>query len=161
MTSMPAKKATRRTTRAKKKSASRSTRKEAQSLQSRLQTEFSHALSSARTYVGDSERLRQLVSEAAKKVTSLPQEQFKDTWAYLQAMLRLVRAYYRGEYREVSTTTIVLIIAALSYLINPMDLLPDWIPGLGLLDDAVIIAIAVRQTRKSLDQFMAWETGTA
>jgi uncharacterized membrane protein YkvA (DUF1232 family) len=159
---MAVKKAKRKkTAAAKAKPVRRSAKKPAGSLQSRLQTEFSHAVTSAKAYIGNSERLGQLVTEAARKVTSLPKEQFKDTWAYLQAMLRLVRAYYRGEYRNVSSTTIVLIVAALIYLINPMDLLPDWLPGLGLLDDAVIIAIAVRQTRKALDEFMAWETRPA
>jgi uncharacterized membrane protein YkvA (DUF1232 family) len=134
---------------------------EMKSLQKRLQSEFSHAVTSAKDYVSNPERLRQLVSEAAKKSASLPKEQFKETWAYLQAMLRLIRAYYRGEYREIPVTTLLIIIAALIYLMNPLDFLPDWIPGLGLLDDAVILAIAVRQSRKALDEFMSWETSTS
>ncbi|MEY2527493.1 MAG: hypothetical protein QOE73_2264 [Verrucomicrobiota bacterium] len=90
----------------------------------------------------------------------MPREPFKDTWAYFQAMLRLIRAYYRGEYRDVAMTTLLVIVAAVIYVVNPLDLIPDWVPGLGLLDDAFIVAFALRKTRPALDDFMAWETAT-
>jgi uncharacterized membrane protein YkvA (DUF1232 family) len=143
--------------RKRKPAAPRPAEKSGSTLQSRLESEFSESLKSAKSYVKDPERLRSLVTEAAKRAAMLPKEQFKDTWAYLQAMLRLIRAYYRGEYREVPVATLVIIVAAVIYLINPIDLLPDWIPGVGLLDDAFVLALAVRRTRKSLDDFMAWE----
>jgi uncharacterized membrane protein YkvA (DUF1232 family) len=128
------------------------------SLQARLETEFSQALKSARSYVNDPDRLRALVKEAAKKAASLPKEQFKETWAYFQTMLRLISAYYRGDYRKVAMTTLLVIIGAIIYVVNPFDLIPDWIPALGFLDDAVVLAFAVQRTRKTLDEFMSWET---
>jgi uncharacterized membrane protein YkvA (DUF1232 family) len=130
------------------------------SLKARLDAEFSQALKSAKTYAKDPAQLRALVSEAAKKAASMPREPFKDTWAYFQAMLRLIRAYYRGEYRDVAMTTLLVIVAAVIYVVNPLDLIPDWVPGLGLLDDAFIVAFALRKTRPALDDFMAWETAT-
>ncbi len=134
--------------------------KRASSLQSRLQDEFSEALKSAKTYVNDPERMHDLVSEAAKKAASMPREAFRETWAYFQAMLRLVRAYYRGDYRDVPVTTLVVIIAAIIYVVNPFDMIPDWVPGLGLLDDAFVLALAIRRTRDTLDNFMIWEITT-
>ena len=131
------------------------------SLQARLQAEFSESVKSAKSYFGDPERLRALVKEAAKKAASMPKEPFKETWAYFQAMLRLVRAYYRGEYRQIAMTTLIVIIAAIIYVVNPFDLIPDWVPGLGLLDDAFVLALAVRRTRQTLDDFMAWETAAS
>jgi uncharacterized membrane protein YkvA (DUF1232 family) len=50
------------------------------------------------------------------------------------------------------------IIAALNYLVDPFDLIPDEIPFLGLLDDATVMTFAVRKTREDLDDFMTWET---
>jgi uncharacterized membrane protein YkvA (DUF1232 family) len=152
------KKAKTKTRSAKRKPARKATKKRGSSLQERLQAEFSEAIKSAKEYVGDPERLRLLVNEAAKKASSLPREQFKDTWAYFQTMLRLVRAYYRGDYRQVPMTTLIVIIAAIIYVVNPFDLIPDWVPGLGLLDDAFVLALAVRRTRQTLDDFMTWET---
>ena len=150
---------TRKTRPVKQRLAPKKSAKEMDSsLQARLQAEFSEAVKSATSYVGDPERLRDLVSEAAKKAASMPRDAFKETWAYFQTMLRLVRAYYRGEYREVPMTTLVIIIAAIIYVVNPFDMIPDWVPALGLLDDAFVLALAVRRTRNALDDFMLWET---
>jgi uncharacterized membrane protein YkvA (DUF1232 family) len=147
--------------RARKKTVVRKTTKTAdRSLKARLEAEFSQAVKSATSYVGDPERLRDLVTEAARKAASLPKETFKGTWAYFQAMLRLIRAYYRGDYRTVPMTTLLIIVAAVIYVVNPLDLIPDWVPGLGFLDDAFIVAFAVRKTQRALDDFMAWETAT-
>ena len=73
-------------------------------------------------------------------------------------MLRLVRAYSRGEYRAISQNSVLTIIAALNYLIDPFDLIPDEIPFLGFLDDATVMEFAVRKTKDDLDDFMTWET---
>jgi uncharacterized membrane protein YkvA (DUF1232 family) len=127
-------------------------------LQSKLEAEFAHALDSAKAYVRNPERLRDLVTEATRKALFLPEETFKGTLVYLQAMLRLMRAYYRGEYRAVPMTTLLIIVAALIYLLNPFDLLPDWIPGIGFIDDAFILTLAIRRTREAIEQFLAWES---
>jgi uncharacterized membrane protein YkvA (DUF1232 family) len=92
---------------------------------SRLEAEFVEALNSAKRYVNDPERLRQLATVVTQKIVSLPQETFRGTLVYLKAMLRLIRAYYRGEYRAVPVTTLPIIVTALIYLMNPLDLIPD------------------------------------
>jgi uncharacterized membrane protein YkvA (DUF1232 family) len=127
------------------------------SLKARVEAEFSQAVKSARSYVTSPARLRSLAQEAADKAASLPKEAFKDTWTYLQAMLRLIRAYARGDYRRVPATTLLVIVAALIYIVNPFDFIPDWIPGLGLLDDAFVLGLAIAKTKQTLDEFMAWE----
>jgi uncharacterized membrane protein YkvA (DUF1232 family) len=118
---------------------------------------FTQALTNARSYAKDPERLRQLFKEAVKKVPTIPREPFKDLWAYFQAMLRLIRAYYRREYRNVPLQNLMMIVGAIIYILNPFDLIPDWIAGIGFADDAVVLAFAVRQTRQTLDDFMTWE----
>ena len=30
------------------------------------------------------------------------------------------------------------------YVLSPIDLIPDWIPGLGMVDDLVLIPLAIR-----------------
>jgi len=106
----------------------------------------------------DPEALRRLFEEAAQKAASIPKEPFKDSWPYLQAMLRLIRAYFRGEYRNLSQEALIYIVAAVSYLVDPFDLIPDEIPFLGFLDDATVVSFAVSRTRPTLDEFMVWET---
>jgi uncharacterized membrane protein YkvA (DUF1232 family) len=128
------------------------------SLKTRLEAEFAQAVWNAKSYVHDSARLRALFEEASKHAMSLPKEPFKDTWPYLQTMLRLIRAYSRGEYRAVTETTLVIITAAIIYFVSPLDVIPDAIPAIGFLDDATVLALAVTRTRQDLDDFMIWET---
>jgi uncharacterized membrane protein YkvA (DUF1232 family) len=128
------------------------------SLQSRLETAFAQAVWDAKSYVNDPPRLRALFEEASKQATSLPKSSFKDTWPYLQTMLRLIRAHYRGDYRLAPETTLVVIIAAIIYIVSPLDVIPDAIPAIGFLDDATILALALQRTRQELDDFMIWET---
>lgn len=127
-------------------------------LKARLEAEFAQAVWSARSYVNNPERLRALFEEATKQAISLPKDSFKDIWPYFQTMLRLIRAYYRGDYRAVTESTLVVIIAAIIYLVSPLDVIPDAIPALGFLDDATVLALALKRTREELDDFMTWET---
>ena len=118
---------------------------------------FAKALELAKSYASDPKALRELVQEATRKAKTIPKAPFAQLWGYLQAMLRLIRAYYRGEYRSVRFANLVLIIGAIIYVLDPLDLIPDWIPGLGFLDDATILAFAVQKTRETLEDFKNWE----
>ena len=73
-------------------------------------------------------------------------------------MLRLIRAYYRGDYRAVPETALVVIIAAIIYVVSPLDVIPDAIPAIGFLDDATVLTLALQRTKRDLDDFMIWET---
>jgi uncharacterized membrane protein YkvA (DUF1232 family) len=119
---------------------------------------FARAVTDAKSCVNDPESLDALFNQAAKKAAAIPRDPFKENWPYLHTMLRLVRAYHRGEYDQVSDGALLWIIAALNYLIDPFDLIPDKTPFLGFLDDAAVIAFAVGKTRQALDDFMTWET---
>jgi len=119
---------------------------------------FARALIDARACLNDSETLLALFNEAAKKAAAVPREPFKEYWPYLQTMLRLVRAHHRGEYDRVPDNALLWIVAALSYLIDPFDLIPDATPVLGFVDDATVVEFVTDKTRQTLDDFMTWET---
>jgi uncharacterized membrane protein YkvA (DUF1232 family) len=118
---------------------------------------FSRALIEAKACLNDSESLQALFKEAAQKAASVPREPFKEYWAYLQTMLRLIRAHHRGEYDKVSGNALLWIVAALNYLIDPFDLIPDATPVLGYVDDATVIEFVADKMRQTLDDFMIWE----
>ena len=119
---------------------------------------FARALSEAKLRVVGSGGLRSLFEKAAKEAASLPRHRFKANWPYLQTMLRLVRVYERGEYKQVPNDDLTWIAAALNYLVDPFDLIPDKTPFLGFVDDATIVGFVADKTRQSLDDFMIWET---
>ena len=121
---------------------------------------FVRALIDAKACLNDSETLLALFNDASKKAATVPREPFKECWPYLQTMLRLVRAYHRGEYNDIPDNALLWIVAALSYLIDPFDLIPDATPVLGFVDDATVIEFVTDKSRQTLDDFMMSETAT-
>jgi uncharacterized membrane protein YkvA (DUF1232 family) len=142
----------------RKKPIPKTKEKQSPVLKERLEAEFAQAVINAKDYVENPQRLQPLFEEAAKQAASMPKEPFHETWPYFQAMLRLIRAYSQGNYRDVPESTMVVIIAAIIYVVNPLDVIPDALPALGYLDDATVLALAVRRARQALDDFMTWET---
>lgn len=80
----------------------------------------------------------------------------KEVMEDLKALIRLMRAYAKGEYRAIAWESLVLAAAAVAYLVSPIDLIPDMVPG-GLIDDAVVITFVVGLIRSELDDFIEWE----
>jgi uncharacterized membrane protein YkvA (DUF1232 family) len=119
---------------------------------------FVRALIDAKACLNDSETLLTLFNDAAKKAAEVPREPFKEYWPYLQTMLRLVRAHHRGEYARIPSNALLWIVAALNYLVDPFDLIPDATPVLGFVDDATVIEFVTDKNRQTLDDFMMWET---
>jgi uncharacterized membrane protein YkvA (DUF1232 family) len=75
----------------------------------------------------------------------------------LKALLRMLRAYAMGEYRDVSWKSLALVVGALLYLVSPIDVIPDFILGSGMLDDATVLAFAYRKVHKEVEAFLEWE----
>ncbi len=119
---------------------------------------FRRATVDAEAYAGDPKRLRTLVEDAVDKINIIPRGPFGETWPYLMAMIRVIRDYQRGEYRDISAPKLLIIIAAIIYFVSPFDVIPDWIPVLGHIDDAFVVTLALKSVRGDLDTFMAWET---
>lgn len=84
------------------------------------------------------------------------QEFAADTKEQFERVVRLVQAYAKGEYRGVSTRNIALSIAALLYVLSPLDLIPDFIAG-GMLDDIALLTWLYKNVEGEIEQFLLWE----
>lgn len=78
-------------------------------------------------------------------------------WSDLPLLARLLKAWKRGSYRGLSMRTIVSLAAALLYIVSPIDLMPDFIPGIGLIDDAAVLALLLHSIAQELAAFRVWE----
>lgn len=76
----------------------------------------------------------------------------------LQTLLRMLRASGEGRYRDVSKKNLLLAAAGIAYLVSPLDVIPDFLPG-GFADDAAVVTFVVRKLRAELAAFERWEQG--
>jgi uncharacterized membrane protein YkvA (DUF1232 family) len=70
---------------------------------------------------------------------------------------RLLRAYAQGEYREIPWKSLLLIVAAILYFINPIDVIPDLMPLVGLTDDFAVLFMVYKAIGADIDKFLEWE----
>jgi uncharacterized membrane protein YkvA (DUF1232 family) len=77
----------------------------------------------------------------------------------LKLLFPLIKDYWQGTYRNVSVKSIVIFIVALAYIISPIDLIPDYILGLGQIDDAVILGLCLNFLEKDLMKYREWRGG--
>ncbi|MDO5017153.1 MAG: DUF1232 domain-containing protein [Porphyromonas sp.] len=64
-------------------------------------------------------------------------------------LLPILRLYFILQSRDVPKTGKLYIIGALGYFILPIDMLPDFLPGLlGFSDDLIVVSIVLKQVRK-------------
>ncbi|MGH1336336.1 MAG: YkvA family protein [Aureispira sp.] len=84
------------------------------------------------------------------------QEFATDVKEQFERIVRLVQAYAKGEYRGVSAKNVALSIAALLYVLSPLDLIPDFIAG-GMLDDLALLTWLYKNMEGEIEQFLLWE----
>ena len=78
-------------------------------------------------------------------------------WTDLPLLVRLLRASKNGSYWGLSLRTLASIAAALIYVLSPVDLVPDFIPGIGLIDDVAVLALLLHALAQDLAAFRVWE----
>lgn len=72
-------------------------------------------------------------------------------------MLAMIKDIKNGHYPEVPWFTIASATLALLYFLNPLDIIPDFIPGIGYIDDIAIMSIALGWIETDLHEYLDWK----
>lgn len=103
----------------------------------------------------DSSRLNKLYKLALKKFDKLGLSEF--TLKNLKTMISMAQDFINGNYRAYNRKNIILIIYGLLYLVNPFDLIPDFLIGIGFLDDIYVMKFIIKKITKEIDRYNAWK----
>jgi len=119
---------------------------------------FKKATGKAGRYVNNSARLFELAKDVMGKMNKVG---FKGNLAEvagsIQVLIRMVRAYASGEYKGLPWKSMVSVVAVLIYFVSPIDLVPDFLPVIGIADDVALIVWLVKSMGSDIAKFSQWE----
>lgn len=120
---------------------------------------FDIALNRAARFAGKPGRIISLLAKFASRARNVDWKKMNANSAKEQFFIltRLVRAYADGRYRHVEWKSILLVVAAVIYFLNPIDLVPDFLPLLGLTDDVGIVLWVFKTLQHEIQKFLTWE----
>ncbi|WP_405087700.1 YkvA family protein [Microbispora sp. NBC_01389] len=77
----------------------------------------------------------------------------------LKAVPRMIRAAVKGEYHGLTKGKLAMLGMAVAYIVSPIDVVPDFLLGIGIVDDfGVLLWLATALLGES-GQFVEWENG--
>ena len=109
----------------------------------------------AKAFLDDDAKVEGLLQDFEKKLKLIPKvgKRASD----FAVLLSMLRAYIKKQYTDISKSTILLAIAGLIYVVNPMDVVPEYILGVGLLDDAAVLGIILQAMHMDLNKYKKWQ----
>ena len=124
---------------------------------------FDTALNQAARLAGKKSRILLLLAKMGAKMNRV-------NWSPVERQLlkdkfftfgRFAKAYALGHYRAVPWKTMLILLAAVIYFINPLDLIPDLLPVAGYTDDFAVLIWVYKAIEGEIDKFVAWEESQA
>ena len=104
----------------------------------------------SREDIGDTVGQEQKAERMAKKGL------LSQYWQDIKTSFALLKDWYMGNYTKIPFRMVASIAGAMLYLVSPLDIVPDWVPFGGLLDDALVLAAIFALSRRDLDEYATW-----
>ncbi len=117
---------------------------------------FKKAKQKAESFLSNKEKLKKLLQDGEQKALAKKQK-LESVWTDVQTLFRLVKAWVKKEYTAIPWKSILYIIASVLYFVNPLDVIPDFIPLTGLLDDITILTFVINSVKGDIEEFKKWE----
>jgi uncharacterized membrane protein YkvA (DUF1232 family) len=121
---------------------------------------FERYKAKAKRLLEDESKVKSLIDVAGDKITSIMSNSAKmgEFADQVRLAIRMIKAYVTGEYRDLPWRTLIILVAGVLYFVTPFDLIPDFIPALGFVDDISVIFWIFKSFSDDLDRFQEWES---
>lgn len=108
----------------------------------------------AKKLLGDKEKLEETLLRLEKKLKEVPV--LGQALSDVPVLIMLVRDYVGKEYDKVPLGSIVAAVSAIMYVTMPVDLIPDFIPVAGYVDDIAVVAACMKLIASDVDEYREW-----
>lgn len=75
----------------------------------------------------------------------------------LLLFMRMCTAWLTRKYTKISNESIVYSVLAIIYFVTPTDFVPDFLLGLGFIDDIAVISWVLDKIKVDIEEFKKWE----
>lgn len=75
----------------------------------------------------------------------------------IPALVSMLRSYVKKDYREIPKGVLLAAVGALIYFLSPLDALPDFFTGFGLLDDVFVLNACLKLIKSDVEDYRAWQ----
>ena len=115
---------------------------------------FEEGRKEAEDILKDVDKTERFLQKLENKLKTVPAA--GDTLAFVPIMISLVRSYVKKEYTDIPAVSVVSTVVALIYFLSPVDIIPDGIPVLGYVDDAVVISGCIHLIKTDIEDYRLW-----
>ena len=115
---------------------------------------YEKSYAEAEDILKDEDKMENFLQRLERKLRTVPLA--GRALAYVPLMMSLVKSYVKKEYTELPIATMISVVVALIYFLSPVDLIPDFIPGAGYIDDGTIIVACLAFMRTDLEDYRKW-----
>lgn len=108
----------------------------------------------ANTIYHDDDRLKRLLISVKDMATE--NKQLTEIFDDIKTMVNLLKDWLRGDYHELKKSSVIMIIIAFLYLISPIDIIPDFLPG-GFIDDIAVLGFVFKKLTNEINKYKDWK----
>jgi len=119
-----------------------------------VQRRFDQSKEKAKKLLENKDKMDHFLERLEKKLAHIPI--VGGMLSEIPTLIALVKAFIEKRYLDIPIGSIIAIVGALIYFLSPIDLLPDFLPAIGLVDDAAVIALAYKLVHDDVKEYKAW-----
>jgi len=80
-----------------------------------------------------------------------------DIWNDIKDLGKMVSDWISGNFKA-PYRTITAAVFTLLYFVNPFDVIPDFVPMVGYIDDVFIVSLCLKMVSSDLEKYREWKT---
>lgn len=111
-------------------------------------------MSKAKEYIQTPERIKKLIPQIKEYLSKNGLKEVKDK---VLLLIDYLGDIVNGNYKDYNGKALLYVVAAMIYLVSPIDVIPDFILGIGLTDDVAVILFVLREVSLELDKYKEWK----